>query len=114
MGILPLKARFVQRYKLLAAALILAAPLSPAMAGPTGRITEVSNSNAGNYSFRVFLDSGVAGCTYNFAFINTSDDNYQAKVSTLLTAFSLGKTVQLTTSVVAGNFCQISDINVLG
>lgn len=44
------------------------------------------------------------------AFVNASDDNYQTRVATLLTLYSLGKTVQIIAIPVAGGFCQIGDI----
>ncbi|WCM25163.1 hypothetical protein NDN01_13880 [Sphingomonas sp. QA11] len=84
---------------------------SPGYAGQaTGRIATIGNSGGSNYAFRVFLDSGFPGFTNNMAFINASDDNYQTRVATLLTLYSLGKTVQIITIPVAGGFCQIGDI----
>lgn len=83
----------------------------PGYAGQaTGRITTIGNSGGGNYAFRISLDSGFPGCTANMAFVNASDDNYQTRVATLLTLYSLGKTVQIIAIPVAGGFCQIGDI----
>jgi len=77
--------------------------------GITGKIATIANSNAGNYAFRITLDTGLSGCTNNFAFVNLADENYQARVATLITLYSLGKTVQINTVAAAGGYCQIGD-----
>jgi hypothetical protein len=81
----------------------------------TGKISSVLVSAPDNSSFRVTLQANgvdpLTGCLYDFAFINTSDGNYQAKVATLLSAQSQKQTVALTISRDASNWCTIGDIN---
>ena len=93
---------------------------SPAMAGPTsasGVIRSTWLSGGSNSAFRIYLSQAgvdqLSQCQYDFAYLNTSDDNYQAKVASLLTAYSLKKTVTLQGIVTESNgFCRIVDFQV--
>ena len=82
----------------------------------TGVIQHTTFSAAHNSAFRVFLQNNGAtllnDCTYNFAYLNTSDDNYQAKVSGLLLAFSQSKLVQMSYVIEPSGFCRITDFQI--
>ena len=84
--------------------------------GASGRITKTTLSAAGNYSFRIYLQDQssdrLSGCSHSFAYINTSDDNYQAKVATLLSAAAQQKAVNIYYTKDASNFCVIWDFEV--
>jgi len=90
------------------------------MAGPTnasGVIVSTWLSGGSNSAFRIYLSQAgvdqLSSCQYGFAYLNTSDDNYQAKVASLLTAYSLKKTVNLYGIVTEANgFCRIVDFRV--
>lgn len=80
----------------------------------SGTIRSVALSSASNEAFRIFLVNGSASalpstCSNDFAYINTSDDNYQAKVAALLSAYAQGKVVSINYTIV-NNFCQITDM----
>ncbi len=93
---------------------------SPAMAGPSsasGVIHSTWLSGGNNAAFRIYLSQNgvdqLSQCQYGFAYLNTSDDNYQAKVANLLTAYSLRKTVILHGIVTEANgLCRIADFQV--
>ena len=93
---------------------------SPAMAGPTsasGIINSTWLSGGSNLAFRIYLSQAgadqLSACQYGFAYLNTSDDNYQAKVANLLTAYALKKNVSLEGIVTESNgFCRIVDFRV--
>jgi hypothetical protein len=67
-----------------------------------------------NYAFRVHLQSNgtdaLTACNSSFAFINVDDDNYQAKVSTLLSAQAQKQSVGMTVSRDAASWCRILDL----
>lgn len=92
----------------------------PAVAGPTSATGVISSyflSGATNYAFRISLNqSGVnplSQCTDGFAYLNTSDNNYQAKVSSLLSAYAMKSTVSLAgIATDSGGFCVIQDFMV--
>jgi len=93
---------------------------SPALAGPTsasGVIRSTWLSGGSNYAFRIYLSQAgvdqLNQCTAGFAYLNTSDDNYQAKVASLMTAYSMKKTVTLSLIFTDPNgFCRITDFQV--
>lgn len=93
---------------------------SPATAGPTsasGIISSTWLSGGSNYAFRItLLQAGVdqlSQCNNSFAYINISDDNYQAKVASLMSAYSMKKKVALSSINTDSNgFCQIRDFSV--
>jgi hypothetical protein len=97
----------------------LMAPSQPAHADliyRTGKIDSLYFSYAANYALRVLMSAQspdpLAGCTGNFAYINKSDDNYEAKVAGILTAYSADKTVNLIIDRDASSFCMISEYSV--
>jgi hypothetical protein len=82
-----------------------------------GIIRHITNSAGNNYAFRIFLSdfSGIdqlSSCSGGFAFINASDDNYQTKVATLLSAQSQQKYITINYTTNAEGFCQITDITI--
>jgi len=50
-------------------------------------------------------------CSNDFAYLNASDDNYQAKTAALLSAYAQGKTVGINYIVDTAGFCQITDLS---
>ena len=82
----------------------------------TGTIQNTAFSSANNLAFRVMLQYNgttlLSDCLHRFAYINTSDDNYQAKVSGLLLAFSQGKLVQMSYVIEPSGFCRITDFQI--
>jgi len=75
----------------------------------SGTVTQLGVYPTGQWSFRVWLNSTPAGCTGNFLYADTTFSNYQALVSTVTTAYSLGKNAQYEYNVVSG-YCQIADV----
>ncbi len=60
--------------------------------GASGIIRSYYLSGGSNYSFRISLYQNgadqLSGCNSSFAYVNANDDNYQAKVSGLMLAYS--------------------------
>lgn len=78
-----------------------------------GKITQLYVSGQNNFSFRVFLNSPFnAICTGGFAFVNSSNGNYQVYVSTLTSAAALGKPVSIWANQITGSYCEIQDVAV--
>jgi len=79
----------------------------------SGTIVQAVLSGASNYAFRITITqngtSPLAACKDGFAYINVSDDNYQAKVSAMLSAFMAGKPVGFTMIPDSNGFCQMTD-----
>lgn len=109
--------------KLRAAFIMAALCLSycpPVLAGPTGATGVINSyylSGGTNYAFRIYLkQNGVdqlSQCSNGFAYLNTSDNNYQAKVSSLLSAYAMKSTVTLNQIATdSGGFCVIQDFAV--
>jgi hypothetical protein len=102
--------------------------IAAAMAGGTANAGPVSASGimrsyylsgGANFGFRISLyQNGVdqlSGCNANFAYINTTDDNYQSKVAGLMLAYSTKANVVLTGIVTdSQGFCRIGDYSVAG
>jgi hypothetical protein len=78
----------------------------------TGHINKIFTSLPNNYSFRVFFDTEMSGCNSEFSYVNTSDPNYQVYVSTLLLAYSTGKSVTVITVLDSGGYCRINELSV--
>ena len=104
--------RFARQSTIAAAALLLSVP-TPSLAWDgtvTGKIAQLHVAAGGeNYGFRVTLVGGPTMCTggASWAAINTSATNYQAIVSMLALAYSLGKDVTIYTTKDANNYCII-------
>lgn len=101
---------------LLAACALPGAARAQSWSNASGLITNVSLSYEGNYAFRVTLSSGganpLASCRLGFAYINKlPNENYEAKVASLLTANSLGKIVNISYVADQDGFCKITDMN---
>lgn len=83
----------------------------------SGTISSVFLSGAYNYAFRVTLRNNgadvLSGCTGGFAFMNTDDDNYQAKVTSLLSAQAQHLTINATISKDAAGWCRLLEFAVL-
>jgi len=59
------------------------------------KISTIAVHQPGNLPFRVYGMPTVPGCTANFAYVDEDDTTANAKISTLLTAFSAGKSIYL-------------------
>jgi hypothetical protein len=77
----------------------------------TGKAAHIFFSGAGNFAFRVYPDaaSTMTGCKDNFAYVDSSFNNYQVYVSSMMLAFATGKPLHLTYSPDAQGYCIISD-----
>lgn len=78
-----------------------------------GKITNLLLSLPNNYSYRVTLNITLPNCLYNFAYINTSEGNYDAYVSLLTTAAASYRSVNLWVTTDANGFCHIDEMQVL-
>lgn len=80
----------------------------------TGKITALDVTNAENFGFRIFI-GGQQMCAGggNFAFINKSNDNYNAYLSVLMLAKATDKTVVVFSKLVAGQ-CEVGYVSVQG
>ena len=94
-----------------AAIAFFSAPLLAATQSASGQIDTLYAAQGTNFAFRVFLTGVNPLCTggSNWAYTNVADDNYKVYVSTLTTAFALGKPVNLTVEVVNGQ-CHIVEV----
>lgn len=77
----------------------------------TGKIGSIFFSVPSNLPFRIYSDGTVpiTGCRDSLAYADSSNPNYQVYVSSLTTAYAMGKTVTLTLSVDAQGFCVINE-----
>lgn len=76
----------------------------------TGKVAQIDLVSSGtNYGFRVYLENLPAICTGgpNWAYINSTEDNYQAIASALLLAYSSGKTVTIYSNLQSTGYCKI-------
>ena len=105
------------RQSAIAAAALLSMGLTPSFAWDgqvVGKIAVMEAVADGqNYGFRIYLTGGLTMCAggANWAAINTSASNYQATVSLLELAYSLGKTVTVYTNKDASNNCLIGYVS---
>ncbi len=78
----------------------------------SGVIRSVEVFGEGNYAFRIRFRGDKVMCTLNetWAYVESTDSNYKTKVSTLLTAFSIGASVRVSTEATARNHCHLRDI----
>ena len=105
-------------HRIRAAALLAGAALAfcslPAQASflvNGGQIDSLFAAQGNNYGFRVYLTGGGLACPggAGFAYTNLADDNYKVYVSTLTTAYALGKPVSMTMELINGN-CHILEV----
>ena len=96
------------------AGMIFTAPAHADTIHAGGTISKAFVSTGYNYAFRVHLQSNgtdaLTACNSSFAFINVDDDNYQTKVSTLLSAQAQKQSVGMTVSRDAASWCRILDL----
>jgi len=78
----------------------------------SGKITSTFLSQNYNFGFRITLDTGFSGCANNFAYRNALDDNYQAYVASLISAYYGGKSVTVYYDVDSSGYCHIVEFNV--
>ena len=101
------------RYILGVLSFMVAGASVPALASEqaSGVVSQLFLARANNFAFRVYLRNGgsdaLSSCNYSFAFMNTDDDNYQAKVATLLSAQAQRQTVNVVFDRDAAGWCRI-------
>ncbi|WP_334186003.1 hypothetical protein [Novosphingobium sp.] len=81
----------------------------------SGHINRVFASLPMNFGFRVFFSEGMGDCADGFAFVETDFGNYQAYVSTLLSAHAQRKRVELVTDKVdhlGKQYCRIVEFSI--
>lgn len=98
-------------------ALGAATPASAQWLSASGNVTTTTSSFGSNFAFRVGISQNgvdqLSTCTYSFAYINTDDSNYQAKVASLLTAASQGRPVQISYSKDSAGWCSFGDVTII-
>ena len=77
----------------------------------SGQVDSLYAAQGNNYGFRVYLTGVSTVCVGGggWAYTNASDDNYKVYVSTLTTAFALGKPVSMTMELINGQ-CHILEV----
>ena len=92
----------------LSAATLFASPAIASNLNVTGHVTGIFVSQPGNMAFRVGVDQALSNsCKAGFLYIDTNNSNYQTYVSSLLLAYSMGKSLNFAYSVDANGYCQI-------
>lgn len=81
----------------------------------SGIIHSIDVTQANNYGIRVTLEGGAKLCgnANSFAYLNKSDDNYQAYLSVLLAAKFAKSVVVIYANRDANGYCQIGYISVV-
>ena len=98
---------------ILLAALLFTSTLAFAETTAPFKISTIAVHQPGNLPFRVYGMPNIPSCPGgNFAYVDENDTTANAKISTLLTAFSAGKSIYLevlpVTHPANGNtYCQI-------
>jgi hypothetical protein len=86
------------------------------IAGEIGTVEVIGSGGGapGNFDFRIFFANNPVICNGQaWAYINTSDVNYGAMVSSLLTAKALGSSVTIYVNQDARGFCQLAYIGAI-
>lgn len=108
----PRRAMFRSTLRRCAAALLLVTPIGEAVAWDgveTGKIVQIHLTEANNFGARIYLEGVTAMCgsgSADWAYMNSSYDNYQATLAVLTTAWAAGKSVRLYTNR-SGITCEI-------
>lgn len=98
-----------------AAAMILAAPsaASAQASSAAGTITSVFLSGTGNYPFRIQLSQAgvdqLSTCAGSFAYLETTQSNYEAYVAALLSRYVQRETIIVFFTKNSSGFCQINE-----
>jgi len=79
----------------------------------TGHIKYIYLSAPNNFAYRISLDTNLTNCTYNFAYVNVADGNYDAYASLMTTAAASGKSVNIWVTTDANGFCHLDEAQVL-
>lgn len=79
-----------------------------------GKVSQIHATDGNNLGFRVYLDGApVCGAqTPGWAYMNQSFDNYQVTAALIMTAWTMGRTVQLYTRRDASGWCRIGYVQV--
>lgn len=93
-------------------ALLVGSPAYADTLQRAGKIKSIFVSGGENYGFRITIYSAggedqLTGCSYHFAYVNSTDDNYQTKVSALLVAYAQQSAMNVTISRGGDNYCHI-------
>ncbi len=82
----------------------------------TGKVIQIDIEPSGtNYGFRVYFHSLPTMCTAgpSWAYLNSTEPNYQAIASALMLAYSSGKSVIIYSNLEAGSYCKIGYVTLL-
>lgn len=91
-------------------ALVIASPAALAWDGSvSGRIAQADVTSAGNLAFRVVLESSPAMCgnANAWAYVDTTDANYNAYVAVLLAAKAQNVLIHVYSNRDAQGYCKI-------
>lgn len=110
---------WVMRFAYLSLVLMFAVftPASYAWDGAvSGTVAGFDVTDATNFAFRVYLNgvSDVCGGSYNVAYINAIDSNYNTYVAAVMFAKANGSVVTLYTNRDASGLCKIGYLSVRG
>lgn len=96
------------RISLIAALSLIAIPANAWDGALSGYISHIDVSGHDAHDFRVRLQGlpNICGTT-NWGYLTSTDENYDAYVSVLLTAFSIGRKVVLYTTQDSSGYCKI-------
>lgn len=73
-----------------------------------GYILHIDVTGGSNYGFRVRLQGSSAVCnSKDWGYLNAQDDNYQAYVSVLLSAFIAERSVEIFSNADSSGMCRI-------
>lgn len=64
-------------------------------------------------AYRVTPDVTMPNCSYNFAYTNPSDGNYDAYAALLTTAAASGRQVNLYVTTQSDGFCHLDEAQVM-
>jgi len=79
----------------------------------TGVLTQIDVTDGTSSGFRIYLPVAMCANTYNWAYLNTADSNYNAYAAALLMAKAQGLTVRVFSNRDANGYCHIGYISIV-
>jgi len=78
----------------------------------TGVIQSLQVFGENNFAFRIRLEGVSEMCSLgeNWAYVESTDSNYQTKVSVLMSAFAMGAPITVYTEASSRNHCHLDSI----
>jgi hypothetical protein len=109
---------FIPRIKWLRLAALFCAALVPGPAlawdgDVAGVLTQIDVTDGAFLGFRVYLPMAMCGNSYNWAYLNNADSNYNAYAAALLMAKAQGLTVQVFSNRDSNGYCHIAYISIV-